>query len=89
MLLIIGFLIVLFLISLGGIGGEELQNIGLSAEGISTNESVGDWTTRPWSEQIILGFRDPKVFGMIIMLVIFALGTWAIIKASSDTGGKK
>lgn len=88
MILIVAFLIILFLISLGGIGGEELQQIGLSAEGLSANGSVGDWTTRPWGEQIILGFRDPKVFGMIIMLVIFALGSWAIIKASSEPGKK-
>lgn len=88
MILVVAFLIILFLVSLGGIGGEELQEIGLSAEGLSANGTVGDWTTRPWGEQIILGFRDPKVFGMIIMLVIFALGTWAIIKASNEPGKK-
>lgn len=88
-ILIVAFLIILFLVSLGGIGGEELQEIGLSAEGLGENASVGDWTTRPWGEQIILGFRDPKVFGMIIMLVIFAIGAWGIIKLQPGEIGKK
>lgn len=88
-IMIFAFLVILFLVSLGGIGGEELQEIGLSAEGLGENESVGDWTTRPWGEQIILGFRDPKVFGMIIMLVIFAIGAWGIIKLQPGEIGKK
>ncbi|MDD5418034.1 MAG: hypothetical protein PHW96_04090 [Candidatus Nanoarchaeia archaeon] len=79
-LMIFAFLLVLFLVALGSITGDEIQGIGLGSDAISTNETVGDWTKLPWGEQIILGFRDPKVFSMIIMLVIFAVATYAIAK---------